>query len=203
MLSFEDIQRYFWGSWRIMNGHADGLDFFDLSEEGFWQSFHAVTVSLPPLILKWIVVANDALAYRPEAGTRVSLIGRLAFVDLTSWFLPLVVLLFLAPRIGLRNRYSIYVIANNWGTALVNWLVVPATLVHVFMPARPQLTLGVALVLNSIALAFIYRLTHVALKKTHAYTAVFFTVLVIGYIVMALVLQSVLGIALPEPVTIG
>lgn len=203
MLNFEDIQRYFWGSWRIMNGHADGLEFFDLSEDGFWQSFQAITVSLPPLILSWIVFANDAVAFRPETGTRLSLIGRIAFVDLTAWVLPLAVLLFVAPRIGLRSRFSVYVITSNWGSALVNWLVVPATLMHIFVPTRPQLSLGVDLVLNAVALVLTYRLTHVALKKTYAYTTAFFAILVTGYIVLVVILQSVLGIAMPEPVTLG
>ncbi|PRD49609.1 hypothetical protein [Phyllobacterium myrsinacearum] len=203
MLNFEDIQRYFWGSWRIMNGHADGLEFFDLSEDGFWQSFHAITVSLPPLILSWIVFANDVVAFRPETGTRLSLIGRIAFVDLTAWVLPLAVLLFVAPRIGLRSRFSVYVITSNWGSALVNWLVVPATLIHIFMPTRPQFSLGVDLVLNAVALVLTYRLTHVALKKTYAYTTAFFAILVTGYIILVVVLQSVLGIAMPEPITLG
>ncbi|MBA8877353.1 hypothetical protein [Phyllobacterium myrsinacearum] len=203
MLSFEDIQRYFWGSWRMMNGHADGLDFFDLSEDGFWQSFHAITVSLPPLILGWIVFANDMVAFQPEVGTRLSVIGRVAFVDLASWVLPLVVLLLLTARIGLGNRFGVYVITSNWGSAVTSWLAAPATVIRVLLPGSTTLATIFGLALYMFVLVLTYRLTYVALKKSHAYTAAFFAILVIGSIFLMIGLQEMLGISLPEPVTIG
>ena len=48
-----------------------------------------------------------------------------------------------------------------------------------------------------------YRLTHVALKKSHAYTATFFVVMIVGSLFLMILLQNVLGISLPEPVMMG
>ncbi|QND51719.1 hypothetical protein HB779_07240 [Phyllobacterium sp. 628] len=203
MLSFEDIQRYFWGSWRMMTGHPDGVELFDLSADGFWQSFQAITVSLPPLILGWIIFANDMVAAQPGIGTRLSLVGRVAFVDLTCWVLPLVVLFLTARQLGLSNRFSTYVITSNWGSAVTSWLAVPATLARVLMPNWPEFSTVLGLALYVIMLVLTYRLTYVALKKTHAYTAVFFAVLVAGSVLLMFALQGMLGISLPEPVTIG
>src|ERR1041384_775921 len=98
MPDFDEIQQYLWGAWRMMNGHADGLDQLDFSEDGFWQSFHAITISLPPLILGWIIFANDMISLQPETGNRFSIMGRVAFVDLASWVVPLVVLALSAKR---------------------------------------------------------------------------------------------------------
>ena len=118
MPDFDEIQQYLWGAWRMMNGHADGLDQLDFSEDGFWQSFHAITISLPPLILGWIIFANDMISLQPETGNRFSIMGRVAFVDLASWVVPLVVLALSAKRLGLNKRFSPYVVASNWGTAI-------------------------------------------------------------------------------------
>ena len=147
MPDFDEIQRYLWGAWRMMNGHADGLDLLDFSEDGFWQSFHAITISLPPLILGWIIFANDMIALRPETGNRFSIMGRVAFVDLASWVLPLVVLALSARQLGIAKRFSPYVVASNWGTAIAAWLMVPATLARrAACPAGPRLATGFGLV---------------------------------------------------------
>ncbi|PSH68448.1 hypothetical protein CU102_13315 [Phyllobacterium brassicacearum] len=203
MPDFDEIQRYLWGAWRMMNGHPDGLDLLDFSEDGFWQSFHAITISLPPLILGWIIFANDMIALRPETGNRFSIMGRVAFVDLASWVLPLVVLALSARQLGIAKRFSPYVVASNWGTAIGAWLMVPATLARVLLPGWPILATGFGLALYGVILFLTYRLTHVALKKSHAYTAVFFVALVAGSLFVMILLQAVLGISLPEQAVIG
>ena len=203
MPDLDDIQRYLWGAWRMMNGHADGLDLLDFSEDGFWQSFHAITISLPPLILGWIIFANDMIALRPETGNRFSIMGRVAFVDLASWILPLVVLFLCARQLGIAKRFSPYVVASNWGTAIGAWLMVPATLARVLLPGWPTLATGFGLALYGAILFLTYRLTHVALKKSHTYTAVFFIALIAGSLFLMILLQAVLGISLPEPAVIG
>ncbi|MEK1890625.1 MAG: hypothetical protein AAAB35_24275 [Phyllobacterium sp.] len=187
----------------MMNGHADGLDMLDFSEDGFWQSFHAITISLPPLILGWIIFANDMIALRPETGNRFSIMGRVAFVDLAAWIVPLIVLALSARRLGLSKRFSPYVVASNWGTAIGAWLMVPATIVRVIVPDWPGFTTALSLLLYAGIMLLTYRLTHVALKKSYAYTAAFFVVLIIGSLFLMVVLQGLLGISLPDPVAIG
>ncbi|MBB3235437.1 hypothetical protein FHS20_002315 [Phyllobacterium endophyticum] len=203
MPDLDDIQRYLWGAWRMMNGHADGLDQLDFSEDGFWQSFHAITISLPPLILGWIIFANDMITLQPEAGNRFSIMGRVAFVDLSAWVIPLVIFALLARRLGLNKRFSPYVVASNWGTAIGAWLMVPATLARLLLPGWPALATGFGLVLYGGIMYLTYRLTHVALKKSHAYSATFFVAMVLGSLFLMILLQNVLGISLPDPVVIG
>lgn len=203
MPDFDEIQRYLWGAWRMMNGHADGLDQLDFSEDGFWQSFHAITISLPPLIVSWIIFANDLSVMSPEAGTRISLVGRAAFVDLASWVLPLVVLALLVRRLGLSKRFSPYVVASNWGSAIGAWLMVPASLLRVILPNWPGLITGFGYLLYGVVMVLTYRLTYVALKKSHAYAAVFFVALVMGSLVLMILLQSALGIIPPDPTIAG
>ncbi|MEP7453168.1 hypothetical protein [Phyllobacterium sp. SB3] len=195
---WNDIQRYLWGVWRMMTGHADGLDELDFSEDGFWQSFHAITVSLPPLMLNWIMLTNDLLASRPETGGRLSIIGRVAFVDLTTWILPVVVLALAVKPLGIVKRFSPYVVASNWGSVITAWVMVPATLLRMVFPNSPVLIASIAVALAAVVLVLSYRLTHVALKKSYGWSAIFFVVLVTGTLTLMFTLQSVLGISIPE-----
>jgi hypothetical protein len=203
MPDWDEIQRYLWGVWRMMTGHADGLDQLDFSEDGFWQSFHAITVSLPPLIVGWIIFANDMIVLRPETGSRLSIMGRVAFVDLASWVLPLVVLAFVVKPLGISKRFSPYVVASNWGTVIGAWLMVPATLVRTLMPGWPSFSTGFGLLLYAAVMVLTYRLTHVALKRSYAWSAAFFVALIAGSLFLMILLQNVLGIAPPDPVIIG
>ena len=60
----DEIQRYLTGAWRMMMGKADGLRLLDLSADGFWNSFFAIVVALPALIVGWVGVANEIGAIR-------------------------------------------------------------------------------------------------------------------------------------------
>ena len=74
----------------MMNGRTEGLRMLDLSADGFWTSFFGIVIALPALFLGWVSVANDIVAFDPEGAGRLSLILRLALVDLAAWLLPLV-----------------------------------------------------------------------------------------------------------------
>ncbi|MHC1546959.1 hypothetical protein [Phyllobacterium sp. K27] len=195
---WNEIQRYLRGAWRMMNGHADGLEELDFSEDGFWQSFHAITISLPPLILGWIVFANDLVALRPETGSRLSIIGSAAFIDLATWILPLVILAFLVRPLGITKRFSPYVVATNWGSVIGVWLTVPATLARMVFPDWPALIGSLNMIIYAAIMVFTYRLVHVALKKSYLWSAGFFAALIVGSLLMVIVLQDALGIAMPS-----
>ncbi len=129
--------------------------------------------------------------------------GRVAFVDLAAGSCRWSSWLSAPGNLALAKRFSPYVVASNWGTAIAAWLMVPATLARVLLPNWPGLATGFGLLLYGAIMFLTYRLTHVALKKSHAYTAAFFVALVAGSLFLMVLLQGVLGIALPDPVVIG
>ncbi|KFJ57305.1 hypothetical protein DK64_3075 [Brucella neotomae 5K33] len=135
MPSLDDIFRYFRGAWKMMLGRKDGLNFLDISAEDFWASFYAIAVALPPLFASWVAYAANLTAGREEAGTRFLIVTRTAVVDIGAWLVPLVIIGLLAKRIGIAKRYATYVIAINWGNALLAWLFTPITLLQLFFPA--------------------------------------------------------------------
>jgi hypothetical protein len=194
MPTLDDIHRYLYGSWRMMRGRPDGLTLLDISAEGFWQSFYAMAVAIPPLFAGWVAYAADLARGDDEAGLRLSLVIRTAAVDMISWVLPILVLGLLAKRIGISRRFAPYVIASNWGTALIAWLFVPVTLVRLFLPVSPEVMALFSLLLFGLSIVFSYRLTQVALQRPHTFTLPFYITLFIGTILITVALQHLFGV---------
>ena len=129
MPSAEEIQQYLTGAWRMMLGKADGLRLLDLSADGFWNSFFAIVIALPALIVGWVGVANDLGAASRFRRPAVDRCLRLAMIDFARlgrcrwWRLPP------SPsRPASPTASSHYVVASNWGSALIAWLMLPPPL---------------------------------------------------------------------------
>ncbi|MEN3388399.1 hypothetical protein [Brucella melitensis] len=198
MPSLDDIFRYFRGGWKMMLGRKDGLNFLDISAEDFWASFYAIAVALPPLFASWVAYAANLTAGREEAGTRFLIVTRTAVVDIGAWLVPLVIIGLLAKRIGIAKRYATYVIAINWGNALLAWLFTPITLLQLFFPGRFDVATLFAFVMFGISIVLSYRLTFVALQRPHTYAAPFFACVFIGSLFLTALLQQLLGISFDQ-----
>lgn len=193
----EDVQTYLVGAWRMMNGKADGLRMLDISADGFWQSFFAIAVALPPLFAGWVSVATGIAAANPEGGGSVLLIVKLALVDIVSWLLPLVGLALVAPLAGIRDRYAHYVIASNWATAIVAWMMLPPVLITLFAPGGGELAALLSLGIFLLTLVLMWRLTNVAIAKGPAVATGVFAGMVIASLFVLFGMQDLLGIARP------
>ena len=117
MPSAENIQQYLTGAWRMMMGKADGLRLLDLSADGFWNSFFAMVIALPALIVGWVGVTNELSALSGAFGSKLSILARLAVIDLATWVVPLVALAAVASRAGIGDRFVALVVASNWASA--------------------------------------------------------------------------------------
>ncbi|TIL81775.1 MAG: transporter, partial [Mesorhizobium sp.] len=137
MLSSDETYASLNGAWRLMLGKADGLRQFDLSADGFWNSFFAIVVAAPALIVGWVGLANEIGDPNAFAG-RFSMLIRLATVDIGVWVLPLVGLALVAPRAGIGGRFVHYVVASNWASAIIAWMMLPAALIRLFLPSTNE-----------------------------------------------------------------
>jgi hypothetical protein len=191
-----EIQRYLTGAWRLMTGKPDGLQLLDISADGFWNSFFAIVIALPALIVGWVGVANE-IAAEPLVGSRFSVLLRLAAIDLSAWVLPLAALAVAAPLAGIGARFVHYVVASNWGSALIIWLMLPAALLRLISPASSDLATLLSLGLFGLSMVLTWRLTNVVIGRGPAIgTAVFAGMFVVSLAVLFL-LQAALGIQVP------
>ncbi|MCT7373885.1 transporter [Chelativorans salis] len=193
MPSGQEIQQYLTGILRVMMGRSDGLKLLDFSADGFWNSFFAIVIALPALVVGWVGIAND-MAGLMTFGTRFSLLVRLFFTDIGAWILPLVMLAVAARPAGIADRFVHYVVVTNWANALFAWLLLPPALLRLFLPGAEDLTVLVSLALFLFTLVLSWRLTVAAIGKGPAIgSAVFFAMLVTS-VAALLALQALLGL---------
>lgn len=163
MPSGETIQQHMTGAWRLMTGRRDGLELLDLSADGFWNSFFAIVVAVPALGLGWVALANELGG--GAFGSRLSIFLRLAFVDFLAWVIPIVVLALAARPLGIVQRFVPYVVASNWGSALLVWLLAPLSLIELVWTGESQILDALALIFFLVTLALSWRLTNGAVAK--------------------------------------
>ena len=196
MLSADETQASLTGAWRLMLGKVDGLRLLDLSADGFWNSFFAIVVAAPALIVGWVGIANEIGDPNAFVG-RFGMLLRLATVDIGSWVLPLVALALVAPRAGIGGRFVHYVVASNWASAITAWLMLPSALIRLFLTSASQVSSLVSLLLFALSMVLTWRMTNAAIGRGAAIgTAVFFGMFVASLIVL-FALYALLGISIP------
>lgn len=194
MPSGENIQLYLIGAWRMMLGKADGLRLLDLSADGFWNSFFAIVIALPPLAVSWVGAANELSQLSADFGGKLSIVARLAVIDIATWILPLIALAAIVSRVGLADRFVHLVVSGNWASALFIWITVPVSLARLIWPLGTETKVLLWFVLIALNLVVSWRVTHVALAKGAAVTtAVFAGMLFLSLIIQA-ILMAVLGL---------
>lgn len=197
MLSTDETQSALLGAWRLMLGRADGFRLLDLSADGFWNSFFAIVVALPAMIVSWVGIANEIGDPDAVAG-RFGMLVRLAVIDLGTWVLPLAALAVVGRRAGIGGRFVHYVVASNWASAIVAWLMLPPTLLRLFVPATDQTVSLLSLALFAGTMVLTWRMTNVAIGKgAAAGTAVFVGMFLVSLAVL-FALQALLGVTVPE-----
>ncbi|GLQ81039.1 hypothetical protein GCM10007881_45600 [Mesorhizobium huakuii] len=199
MLSADETQASLTGAWRLMLGKADGLRLLDLSADGFWNSFFAIVVAAPALIVGWVGIANEIGDPNAFVG-RFGMLLRLATVDIGSWVLPLVVLALVAPRAGIGGRFVHYVVASNWASAITAWLMLPSALIRLFLSSASQVSSLVSLLLFGLSMALTWRMTNATIGKGVAVGTAVFVGMFIASLLVLFGLQMLLGISVPDDI---
>ncbi|RUX24545.1 transporter [Mesorhizobium sp. M2A.F.Ca.ET.042.01.1.1] len=196
MLSADETYASLAGAWRLMFGKADGLRLLDLSADGFWNSFYAIVVAAPALIVGWVGIANEIGDPEAFAG-RLGMLIRLATVDIGSWVLPLVALALIAPRAGIGGRFVHYVVASNWASAIIAWLMLPSALLRLFLPSTSEISSLVSLFLFALSALLTWRMTNASIGKGAAVGTAVFVGMFIASLLVLFGLQALLGIDIP------
>ena len=202
MPSAENIQQYLTGAWRMMMGKADGLRLLDLSADGFWNSFFAMVIALPALIVGWVGVTNELSALSGAFGSKLSILVRLAVIDLATWVVPLVALAAVASRVGIGDRFVALVVASNWASALFVWIMLPASLMGLIWPAASDTSSVVSLFLFVLSMVLSWRMTNVAIGRGPALASAVFIGMFLVSLATLLIMQSALGLTAPAQVPV-
>lgn len=197
MLASDEIEQNLAGAWRLMLGKADGLRQLDLSADGFWNSFFAILVAIPALVVGWAGVSNDVALETATFASRFGIVVRLAMVDIGAWVLPLIVLALVAPRVGIGDRFVHYVVASNWTSAIIAWLMLPAALARMLFPAADNVVSLLSLAVFALAMVFTWRMTNATIGKGAAIGSAVFAGMFFVSLLVLFALQALFGIQLP------
>ncbi|MEO1379367.1 MAG: hypothetical protein AAFU69_03300 [Pseudomonadota bacterium] len=118
---------------RIVRGDPSALDDMDVSTDGFWRSFQAIIVALPATFFTWVIFGQDLIAEGVVASV-FSLVGRQAVIDIILWLLPIIILAIAMPQLGLGKNNTGLIIARNWLSAIVAYLVAAIALLYMVAP---------------------------------------------------------------------
>jgi hypothetical protein len=195
MLAANEVQNSLWGAWRLMTGRADGLRLLDLSVDGFWNSFFALVVALPPLLVSWTSFANQ-ISPGPELfAERLGLMPRLAIIDFCTWVVPFVGLAAIAKYAGLSGRFVHYVVAINWANAIIAWMMVPPALISLFFPSASDMASFISLAIFLVSMLFTWQLTNATLNRGPAIATAVFVAMFLVSVVVLVILQSAFGLS--------
>lgn len=193
MVSKDEISSSLSGAWRLMFGKADGLRLLDLSADGFWNSFFAIVIALPAMAVGWVGVA-DQIGDPDAVAPRFSVVAALAVIDIGTWVLPLVGLAFVGRRAGIGDRFVHYVVASNWASAIVAWIMLPAALVRLVAPEASQFADLMSVAFFVVSMVFTWRMTNVVIGKGAAVATAVFVGMFVASLVVLFALQALLGI---------
>ncbi len=195
MPSADYVQQSLTGAVHLMAGKKDGVRFLDISADGFWTSFFAIVVALPAMTVGWVTLANE-IAYQGDGiGSRLSIVLRLATIDLLAWVAPLAALALLAKPVGIAGRFVHYVVASNWGAAIYIWLMLPPALIRLFWPEGGESLTAFSLGLFLFTMVLSWRLTNAVLNKGPLLASAVFAGMFVGSLMVLLTLQTLFGLA--------
>jgi hypothetical protein len=150
MPRLDEVGYYMRGLWLLLIGKAEGFQFLDLSERGFWRSWWAIPFCLPPTLLSWASFRLYFLAQMPQGTeTGPSFFFKLAVVEAANWLIPLLVVLVLARIAGFGRVALPLIIAFNWLSVPLQWAYVPVSLIQIWAPADTSAALLYLLTLGT------------------------------------------------------
>jgi hypothetical protein len=141
IVTADEVHRSFRGTVDLLHNRAEGLQAFDMSEEGFWHSFAAILLTVPAYIVS-LAVERVRFGFRaPDA----SLFDNIWFdlvvaVGHVASFVALpVAMIWLARALGATARYVPFVIVTNWITVAGMLIMSVPTLLFLIGWAPPTL----------------------------------------------------------------
>lgn len=135
MIRLQDLSAGIFGAWRLAWADPRGLNYFDVSERGFWQSFWAAVIAAPAyaLIVGINLATPDELDGQVIDGTRLLLVELIAYV--IGWTAFPLAMVSVARKLEREQHYARYIVASNWGGLIEMTAFLPAVAIGESVPS--------------------------------------------------------------------
>jgi hypothetical protein len=154
-----DAVRGLKASWRLLRMDDDGFEDFDLSADGFWNSFAAVFLVAPLYLYSSSASAKLAMPQQPEPAW-LSTLALLALL----WVLWPWIMITITHMLGSERKYVRYIAAYNWSSVYVIAAIVPTLILQQAGIIGPNLSALLSLIIILWSLYFRWYVAHKALE---------------------------------------
>ncbi|MEO1066614.1 MAG: hypothetical protein AAFW47_04470 [Pseudomonadota bacterium] len=167
-VSAEEIRSSLKGALKILFREPDALSKFNLTPEGFWNSFQAIWILLIPVGLA-ALAGRQALMEHHELTLEEFQSGLFFAVRIVGlgieWVFMPIVLWLAADVLGIRTRYGPYVIARNWGSVIAGVAMAVPAVCQLAGLVNGDVAALASLMLVGFVLVYHYRIARVTLEK--------------------------------------
>ena len=113
MIARHEVLLSLYGVWRLFLRDPRGIEWLDVSIEGFWKSFFCAVVVLP-IFGVWVFIRNSGLE---DVGIiRLVTVEGIGYV--VQWVTWPLVMAYIAPAIGRDDNFIRYIVAFNWSAGI-------------------------------------------------------------------------------------
>jgi hypothetical protein len=130
MITKQEIFEGLYGAWRLLLGDQGAVVLFDVSVAGFWKSFFAAVLVLPIYL---VMAATGAIEFDSSRSLPASVMIVLEFYVI-AWVLWPLVIGHLLPVLDRGEKFTLYIVAYNWMSAVGAGLFFTAILVTTLLP---------------------------------------------------------------------
>ncbi len=190
MLTYSEIRSAMTGSFLLAKRDVRGLQFFDVTIDGFWRSFLVVVLISPFYVLyalQEVEIAHDIniqdsvpAASAGFVAARVSLLG-------LEWAIYPVTMIYITRLMGLWPKYITYIAIYNWSSLFISLALAPAAVLYFSGVISAQMTATINLFTILFILYFRWYIARTVLE-TAATTA---TLIVAFDLVLSLLIQGI------------
>ncbi|MEO1747618.1 MAG: hypothetical protein AAFR27_03195 [Pseudomonadota bacterium] len=182
---------------RIVRGDPSALEDMDISTDGFWRSFQAIIVALPATFFTRVIFGQDLIS-EGVVGSVFSLVGSQAIIDIILWILPIIALAMALPPLGLGKNYTGLIIARNWLSAVVAYIVAAIALVYMLAPV--EASSFVALLFLAIIMVSIWMFLRVTIAALPQNRSIAYAIVIVEVIVIFTLADMLTGLFGLRPV---
>ena len=179
--SLDEIKRSLHGAWLLARRDRSGMEWFDLSIEGFFRSFFAALLVAP--LYAWLVIDRYDTQGGVPADIGAVVVGE-ALSYVLGWLAFPLAAMPITRFLGLGGRYVPLVVASNWASVLQVSLFVVVMLVSSLLP--DSLHSSLLLLATLVALVYEWFVVRTALETSIS--------IAIGLVVIDILLSSIMSL---------
>ena len=163
MPSWNEIKSSIYGAWRIALLDPGALRHFNVSIEGFWQSFIAIPIAFAITRPKYLLGGDADQGDEIERlSTDGDFIVTLIF-GLIGWIVFVVVMVWITKLLNLTATYVQYIIVWNWGSVVSTAFMLPVSILAHLRDPADGMTYVLTIVFSFVLLYYSFRVARVGL----------------------------------------